>query len=128
MDNSHRRTPNHANHKEVAMADRNHTREQSRLEQTIEAERGKLLQANAVLRCLYEVLLYADGEDAIQYAEAAHVVSTLIDDTVARLDLVRLRPQIEELRRGSKPDDGSTLRDSASVTYKLEDSCRIRIT
>ena len=107
------------------MADRNHTREQSRLEQTIEAERGKLLQANAVL---YEVLLYADGEDAIQYAEAAHVVSTLIDDTVARLDLVRLRPQIEELRRGSKPDDGSTLRDSASVTYKLEDSCRIRIT
>ena len=110
------------------MAERNDTREQSRLEQTIEAERGKLLQANAVLRCLYEVLLYADGEDAIQYAEAAHVVSTLIDDTVARLDLVRLRPQIEELRRGSKPDDGSTLRDSASVTYKLEDSCRIRIT
>ena len=58
----HRRTPNHANHKEVAMAERNDTREQSRLEQTIEAERGKLLQANAVLRCLYEVLLYADGE------------------------------------------------------------------
>jgi hypothetical protein len=44
------------------MAERNDTREQSRLEQTIEAERGKLLQANAVLRCLYEVLLYADGE------------------------------------------------------------------
>ena len=110
------------------MADRNNTREQTRLEQTIESERSKLLQANAVLKCLYEVLLYADGEDAVTYAEAAHVVSTLIDDSVARLDLVRLRPQIEELRRGSKPDDGSTLRDSASVTYKLEDSCRIRIT
>ena len=110
------------------MADRNHTREQSRLEQTIEAERGKLLQANAVLRCLYEVLLYADGEDAVTYAEAAHVVSTLIDDTVARLDLVRLRPQIEELKRGSKPDDGTTLRDSASEFYRLEDSCRIRVT
>ena len=110
------------------MADRNNTREQSPLEQTIESERSKLLQANAVLKCLYEVLLYADGEDAIQYAEAAHVVSTLIDDTVARLDLDRLGPQIEELKRGSKPDDGSTLRDSASVTYKLEDSCRIRIT
>jgi hypothetical protein len=104
------------------------TREQSRLEQTIEAERGKLLQANAVLRCLYEVLLYADGEDAIKYAEAAHVVSTLIDDTVTRLDLVRLRPQIEELKRSKKPDDGTTLRDSASVTYKLEDTCRIRLT
>ena len=91
-------------------------------------ERGKLLQANAVLRCLYEVLLYADGEDAIQYAEAAHVVSTLIDDTVARLDLVRLRPQIEELKRGGKPDDGTMLRDSASELYRFEDSCKIRIT
>ena len=110
------------------MADRNHTREQSRLEQTIESERSKLLQANAVLKCLYEVLLYADGEDAIQYAEAAHVVSTLIDDSVARLDLVRLRPQIEELKRCGTPDDGTTLRDSASAYYKLEDSCRIRIT
>ena len=110
------------------MADRNHTREQSRLEHTIESERTKLLQANAVLRCLYEVLLYADGEDAIQYAEAAHVVSTLIDDSVARLDLVRLRPQIEELKRGGKPDDGTMLRDSASAFYQLEDHCRIRIT
>ena len=110
------------------MADRNNTREQTRLEQTIESERSKLLQANAVLKCLYEVLLYADGEDAIQYAEAAHVVSTLIDDTVARLDLVRLRPQIEELKRDSKPDDGTTLRDSASELYSLEDSCRIHCT
>ena len=110
------------------MADRNDTREQSRLEQTIEAERGKLLQANAVLRCLYEVLLYADGDDAIQYAEAAHVVSTLIGDTVARLDLVRLRPQIEELKRSNKPDDGTMLRDSASAFYQLEDTCKIRVT
>ena len=110
------------------MADRNDTREQSRLEQTIEAERGKLLQANAVLKCLYEVLLYADGEDAVTYAEAAHVVSTLIDDAVARLDLVRLRPQIEELKRGGKPDDGTTLRDSVSAYYQLEERCRIRVT
>jgi hypothetical protein len=124
----HRRTPDHANHKEVAMADRNDTREQSRLEQTIEAERGKLLQANAVLRCLYEVLLYADGEDAITYAEAAQVVSTLIDDAVARLDLIRLRPLIEELKRGSTPDDGTTLRDSASAYYQLQDTCRIGVT
>ncbi len=108
------------------MAERNHTREQSRLEQTIEAERGKLLQANTVLRCLYEVLLYADGEDAIKYAEAAHVVATLIDDAVARLDFVRLRPQ--ELKRGSKPDDGTMLRDSASELYKLDDGCKIYCT
>ncbi len=128
MINGHRPTPDHANHKEVVKAERKHTREQSRLEQTIETERGKLLQANAVLRCLYEVLLYADGEDATQYAEAAHVVSTLIDDAVARLDLVRLRPQVEELKRGSKPDDGTTLRDSASSFYQLEDNFKIRPT
>ena len=109
------------------MADRNDTREQSRLEQTIDAERSKLLQANAIQRCLYEVLLYADGEDAIHYAEAARVVSTLIDDTVARLDLVRLRPQIEELKHSSKPDDGTVLRDSASELYRREDNCMIRI-
>src|SRR5688572_16813504 len=110
------------------MADRNDTREQTRLEQMIESERSKLLQANAVLRCLHEVLLYADGEDAIQYAEAAHVVSTLIDATVARLDLVRLRPLIEELKRDSKPNDGTLLRDSASAFYQLEGNCRIRCT
>jgi hypothetical protein len=110
------------------MADRNDTREQSRLEQTIESERSKLLQANAVLKCLYEVLLYADGEDAVTYAEAAQVVSTLIDDAVARLDPVRLRPQIEELKRSGTPDDGTTLRDSASTYYQLQDHCRIRIT
>ena len=110
------------------MAEQNHTREQTRLEQTIESERSKLLQANAVLKCLYEVLLYADGEDAIQYAEAAHVVSTLIDDAVARLDLVRLRPLIEEPKRTAGSDDGTTLRDSASELYRLEDHCRIRVT
>ncbi len=82
------------------MAAEDDTRVQSRLEQTIEAERGRLLQANAVLRCLHEVLLYADGEDAITYAEAAHLVSTLIDESIARLDLVNLAPQIEELKRG----------------------------
>ena len=47
---------------------------------------------------------------------------------VARLDLVRLRPQIEEMKRGGKPDDGTMLRDSASDLYKFEDTCRIRIT
>ena len=57
-----------------------------------------------------------------------YLVLTLIDDFVARLDLVRLRPQIEELKRGGKPDDGTTLRDSASELYRLEDTCRIRIT
>jgi hypothetical protein len=110
------------------MGKQDDTREQSPLEQTIDAERSKLLQAKADLRCLNEVLLYSDGEDAILYAEAAHVVSTLIDDSVARLDSVRLRPLIEELKRGSKPDDCTMLRDSASELYKLGDGCKIYCT
>ena len=43
----------------------------TRLEQTIESERRRLLHVHGVLHCLYEVLLYADGEDAVIYAEAA---------------------------------------------------------
>jgi hypothetical protein len=105
------------------MAAQDHAREQSRLEQTIESERGKLLQANAVQRCLYEVLLYADGEDAVTYAEAAHVVATLIDDCVARLDSVRLRPQIEEFERGYIHQYLGEQLDSGSPNDRVEDSC-----
>jgi hypothetical protein len=45
---------------------------------------------------LYEVLLYAEGEDAIVYAEAAHVVATLMENVVDKLDSVRLRQVTEE--------------------------------
>lgn len=87
------------------MAAENDTRVQSRLEQTIEAERGRLLQGSAVLKCLYEVLLYAEGEDAIKYAEAAHLVSMLIDESVAQLDSVNLAPKIEELKQRCCDED-----------------------
>jgi len=56
----------------------------TRLEQTIEAEREQLLQARGVLTCLYEVLLHAEGDDAVSYAQAAHAVASLIDRTVER--------------------------------------------
>lgn len=67
----------------------------SALEQAIEAERTQLLEVHSVLRCLYEALLHGDGEDAIAYAEAAYVAARLIDESVERLDLVRLKPMIE---------------------------------
>ena len=35
------------------------------LEQAIESERRRLLHVHGVLHCLYEVLLYADDEDAV---------------------------------------------------------------
>lgn len=88
----------------------------TRFEQTIEAERARLLQVHSVLHCLYEVLLYADGEEAATYAEAAHLAAMLIDDAVARLDPVKLRPMLQAIQRGardagSRDDDGSTVRE-----------------
>lgn len=69
----------------------------TRLEQAIEAQRAQLLQAYGVLICLYEVLLYAEGDDAINYAQAAHAAAKLINKSVEDLDSVRIRPLIEEL-------------------------------
>jgi hypothetical protein len=41
----------------------------------------------------------ADGEDAVMYAEAAHVVATLMEDAVDKLDPVHLRLVTEEAER-----------------------------
>lgn len=68
-----------------------------RLEQTIEAQRARLLQAHGVLTCLYEVLLHAEGDDAVTYAEAAHVAANLINNTVEELDSVHIDPLIDAL-------------------------------
>ena len=69
----------------------------SQLEHTIEAEREQLLQAHGVLTCLYEVLLHAEGDDAVSHAQAAHAVASLIDRTVERLDSVRLKPMLDAM-------------------------------
>jgi len=73
------------------------TLSRAQLEQTIEAQRAQLLQAHAVLTCLYEVLLHAEGDDAVTYAEAAHVAANLINNTVEELDSVRIGPLIDAL-------------------------------
>jgi hypothetical protein len=60
-------------------------------QQRIEAQRAQLLQAHGVLRCLYEVLLHAKCDDAVFYAEAAHVAADLINNSAEELDSVHLR-------------------------------------
>ena len=64
------------------------TRLRTPRQQRIEAQRAQLLQAHGVLMCLYEVLLHAECDDAIFYADAAHVAANLIDDTAEELDSV----------------------------------------
>lgn len=79
------------------MADKDDTlRARNRLEKTIETQR-KQLQAHGVLTCLYEVLLHAEGEEAVSYAQAAYVAASLINKSVEELDLVRLYPLLDLL-------------------------------
>lgn len=74
----------------------------SRLEQALEAERARLIQVHSVIHCLYEVLLYAEGEETSTYAEAAHLAAMLVDDVVVQLDPVRIKPLIEAVRRSAR--------------------------
>jgi len=60
-------------------------------QQRIEAQRTQLLQAHGVLRCLHEVLLHAECDDAVFYAEAALVAANLINNSAEELDSVHLR-------------------------------------
>jgi hypothetical protein len=54
-----------------------------------------------VLHCLCETLLYTEGDEAVTYAEAAHLAAQLIDESVERLDSVRLKPMIEAIRNAA---------------------------
>jgi hypothetical protein len=62
-----------------------------------------------VLTCLYEVLLYAEGDDVVEYAQAAHAAAMLINKSVQDLDSVRTRPMIEELvlKTGLRVEDSA---------------------
>jgi hypothetical protein len=79
----------------------------TQLERFIDVQRRKLLQAHSVMHCLYEVLLYAEGEDAVRYAEAAHLAAILVDDVIEQLDTARIQPMIEALKRTAKAENGS---------------------
>jgi hypothetical protein len=58
------------------------------LEEIIEHERVQLMQVHAMLKCLYEVLLYADDDDSTMHADVANVSALLIDDCVVRLETI----------------------------------------
>jgi hypothetical protein len=61
------------------------------LQQRINTQRAQLLQAHSVLRCLHTVLLHAECDDAVFYADTTSVVANLINTTAEELDSVHLR-------------------------------------
>jgi hypothetical protein len=79
------------------------------LERTIEEQRQLQLQAHGVLTCLYEVLLHADGEEAVSYAQATHVARSLIDKSAEELDSVRITPLLDALVPSNKVDEPRVL-------------------
>jgi hypothetical protein len=91
------------------------------LEQAIETERRRLLHVHGVLHCLYEVLLYADGEDAVLYAEAAHLAAIMVDESVERLDSTRIKPLIDALKTelGGHGGGGFMVREPPPPPYLL---------
>jgi hypothetical protein len=72
------------------MATTDHTGAPGALEQLIKEQRANLISAHAVQQCLYQALLYADDEDAVIHAEAAHVVAAMMDDIVEKLDSLKI--------------------------------------
>jgi hypothetical protein len=89
----------------------------TQVERFLEVQRRKLLQAHSVLHCLYEVLLYAEGEDTVTYAEAAHLASMLVDDVIEQLDSVRLQPMIDALKRETSAGAGGDQVREPNVFY-----------
>ena len=57
-----------------------------------------------MLHCLSEALQFSDDNDGAMHAEVADVAARWINDSAAHLDMVKLRPLIEAMR---KRDDES---------------------
>jgi hypothetical protein len=74
------------------------------LEKTIEAQRQLQLQAHGVLTCLYEVLLHAECDEAVSYAQATYVARALINKSAEELDSVRISPLLDALAPTDKVD------------------------
>jgi hypothetical protein len=74
------------------------------LEKTIEAQRQLQLQAHGVLTCLYEVLLHAECDEAVSYAQATYVARALINKSAEELDSERISPLLDALAPTDKVD------------------------
>jgi len=61
------------------------------LAELIEHERGELSQIHAMVRCLKDVLRYADDDDSMLHANVAQVIARLLNESNERMELIRVR-------------------------------------
>jgi len=61
------------------------------LSELIEHERTELMQVHAMVRCLNDVLLYADDDDSSMHADVALLIARLLNESVGRLEIVCAR-------------------------------------
>lgn len=76
------------------------------LEEAIGRVRALLLDVRSMLHCLSEVLQYSDDNDGVIHAEVAEAAARWVNDSAADLDMAKLRPLIEAIRKGDG-DSGS---------------------
>lgn len=89
----------------------------------IEDERGELLRAVSVLRCLYSALLdLGRDEDPTHYADVAEVACRLVQDSVCRLDSVYVGPLLKRIGEANKAEGGGQKR----LTDKARAGARAR--
>lgn len=80
------------------------------LEEAVENVRTLLFEVRGLLHILSDVLLYGDDADAALHAEVAKSAEGWVNEATVLLDLARLQPLIEAIRRGGggmPPDDQS---------------------
>lgn len=75
----------------------------------IDHERIELMQIHAMVRCLNDVLLYADDDDSPMHADVAYVIARLLNESVVRLDGVRIR--VAELETACPPSPRHQVRE-----------------
>lgn len=81
------------------------------LSELIEHERTELMQVHAMVRCLNDVLLYSDDDDSSMHADVALVIARLLNESVGRLEMVRVR--VAELEQPATPPN--QVRDTGAI-------------
>jgi hypothetical protein len=83
------------------------------LSELIEHERIELMQVHAMVRCLNDVLLYADDDDSTMHADVALVIARLLNESVGRLEAIRAR--VAELEQAAAAQN--QVRESGGIYW-----------